>query len=83
MNLAKVMGAGEDQSPKSNKKEDSGKGDLRSIRITKAENGFSISCDYEPKPGKKNEPSPYIPPEEYVFETSESVSSFVKEMLSE
>ncbi len=58
-----------------------GKGKCRSIRIERAENGFSISCEMEQKASKKGETSPYVPPETYVFENSDSIADFVKEMM--
>ena len=76
MKLAEVM------EPKGPVKKAKSHGDLRPIRIELAENGFTITCDYEPKKASKgNEPMPHEPPENYVFESAESAADYVREML--
>jgi hypothetical protein len=82
MKLAEAMQPKE--SPKPQKEES--RGELRYIRIEAAENGYTVSVEYKPKPKKegKKSNSPcdhYEPPENYVFAALESVADFVKEIL--
>ena len=65
-----------------NREKKSGGKKLESIRITVAENGFSVRCDYRSEPGKKGEVSPcYEPGREKVFESSDSLLKFLNETL--
>ena len=55
--------------------------DIRSIRIEKAANGFTVSCEHEPKPSKKDAPYHYESPEQYVFESGDAVMDFMGEIM--
>lgn len=83
MKLSEAM---ETTSPKDNpsSKDKADHGELRSVRVEAAENGFTVSVEFEPKKtGKKNEPSSYVPPEQYVFESSKDAARFVQETLND
>ena len=61
-------------------------GELESIRIEKAANGFTVSCSHKPKPEKKSKegsdaPGRWEPPEEYVFTSAAMVAEFVEMVL--
>ena len=56
-------------------------GDMESIHVERAKNGFSVSCRYKAKESKKNEPMPYMEPEQYVFKSAEEVATFMEHAL--
>ncbi len=58
------------------KKKGKNPGTIRSIRIEKAKNGFTVSCDHESKPD-----GPWQPSENYVFESASDAAEFVEEAL--
>lgn len=60
------------------KKKGKSPGTIRSIRIEKAKNGFTVSCDHAPEPSKSME---WTPPEQYVFESAKDTAEFVEEAL--
>ena len=50
-----------------------GTGDVESITIDRAKNGYTASIRYATKRGKANEPGPYVEPEKLVFNDIESL----------
>lgn len=64
----------------------SNRGELSNISIQPAENGFTVSCSYRPKPkkGKSSMDSPYqyMEPETMVFESAKSAAKYVQETLA-
>lgn len=58
------------------------KGELESIRIEAAENGFMVSCSYAPKKAKKGEMQSWPEPERYVYAKPEQVAAKVTAMLA-
>lgn len=56
-------------------------GELRSIRIEIAENGYTVECNHAPAKSDRNGPSFYQESKEYVFESPEKVLAYVKSKL--
>jgi len=47
-------------------------GELRSITVEAAANGFMVTCQYEPPKTKKGQES-WVEPDRYVYESAEAV----------
>lgn len=57
-------------------------GKLRSIRIEVAANGYTVNCDHEPEPSKKDTPCCGPSEKPSVFESTDSVLAYVKQQLN-
>lgn len=56
-------------------------GELESISIEAAENGYMVMCRMCPPKAKKGHMNEYQEPERYVYETADAALKKVKEML--
>ena len=54
------------------------KGAIRSVTITKAENGFTVECNRESVRGGKDEPMLWNPPNPAVFENLAGAESYIR-----
>ena len=64
---------------KGNKTKPAKKGPADSVRIERAENGYTVSCSHPPPASKPGECAPWEPSKNYVFETLEKATAFANE----
>lgn len=57
-------------------------GEIESITIEAAENGYMVMCRCAQPKAKKGETCPYVEPERYVYETSDAALAKVGTMLA-
>lgn len=70
--MTKAVSGASEVTPKSKKDY----GELESIRIEKASNGFTVFCSHKPKPSKSKDGGliGYVEPEKYVFSGKDAAS---------
>lgn len=57
-------------------------GPADSVRIKRAENGYTVSCSHPPKPTKGNQGISWEADKEYVFSDMTGVNAFVKKAFT-